>query len=212
MQPQAKRWDDWAKRQDSSKHVGEGRWKEEQFIFLLKEHASKEKEALEIGCGSGRIAVQIAPFFKHVYATDPSPEMLRRGGELVTSSNISFHLIDGYTLKEFKDASIDVVYSHEVFHLLTIYQDYSYFKEIKRILKDGGIAIISLYNFAAPYTFETYKRKSLELWEKQLMPTISHSHFITREMIYIMLADLELKVLEMRQGKFLKVVFVKEKK
>lgn len=212
MQPQAKRWDDWAKRQDSSKHAGEGKWEERNFIPFLKMYASKEKEALEIGCGSGRITVQIAPFFKHIYATDPSPEMLRRGGELVTLPNISFHLIDGYTLKEFEDASIDVVYSHEVFHLLTIYQDYSYFKEIKRILKVGGMAIISLNNFAAPHTFKTYKRKSLELWENQSMPTISHSHFITREMIYIMLADLELKVLEMRQGRFLKVVFVKEKK
>ena len=54
-------------------------WKhEEDFLSLLQKYASSEKEALEIGCGGGRITATGVKLFKHVYATDLSDEMLRK--------------------------------------------------------------------------------------------------------------------------------------
>ena len=209
MNKQAKRWDDWAKRQDISQHVGVAiKWSKDDFIILLKKYVSKDKEALEIGCGSGRISVEVASLLKHIYATDPSLEMLKRGKILVSLPNVSFHLTDGYTLKEFKDSSMDIIYSHEVFHLITIKQVYAYFKEIKRILKNKGIAVISLLDFVS--RFDSFKEGSLKLYKMRELPTITHSRYITEEMIGIMLADLDMEVIKIERHRFLKVVFKKK--
>ena len=58
-------------------------WKyEEDFVALLQKYACSEKEALEIGCGGGRITATGIKLFKHVYAADLSNEMLRNAKKL----------------------------------------------------------------------------------------------------------------------------------
>ena len=113
-------WDqyvkDWEKSEKlKGQHVG-SEWKyEEDFLALLQKYAAAEKEALEIGCGGGRITTIGVKLFKHVHAADISEEMLRKARETVTSSNVSFHKLDGFALKDFSDSSLDFVYSHDVF-------------------------------------------------------------------------------------------------
>ena len=91
-------------------------WKgEEIFLNLLNKYSDKNIDALEIGCGGGRITATAISLFKHVYATDISKEMLRKCKESITTNNISFHKTDGFTLKDFQNSSVDFVYSHDVF-------------------------------------------------------------------------------------------------
>jgi len=56
------------------------------------------KKALEIGC-SGGITATGSKLFKHVHATGISAEMIRKSREAITVSNVTFHKLDGFTLK-----------------------------------------------------------------------------------------------------------------
>ena len=200
---------DWEKSEKSKDvpYLGT-EWKhEEDFLSLLQKYASSGKEALEIGCGGGRITATGVKLFKHVYATDISEQMLRKSKETITASNVSFHKLDGFTLQDFADGSIEYVYSHDVLVQLSSIQVYPYFKEIKRVLKDGGIGLVSCYDFVDQ--FELFKEWSLKFWNERKPPVYRRLHFITEEMLRAMLKDLELQVLEVRKDRFLIVVFCK---
>jgi len=183
-------------------------WKyEEDFLSLLQKYAGSEKEAIEIGCGGGRITATGVKLFKHVYAADLSSEMLRKCKEAITASNVSFHKLDGFTLQDFADGTVDCVYSHDVFVQLSSTQVYPYFREIKRVLKDEGIGLVSFYGFVDQ--FELFKEWSLQFWSERKPPMYRRLHFVTEEMLRTMLADLELQVLDVRKGRFLIVAFGK---
>ena len=176
----------------------------------MQKYASSEKDALEIGCGGGRITATGVKLFKHVYATDVSEEMLRKSREAITVTNVSFHKLDGFTLKDFPDSNIDFVYSHDVFVQLSSIQLYPYLREIKRVLKDGGIGLVSCYDFVDQ--FELFKESSLKFWNQRRPPVYRRLHFVTEEMLRTMLGDLELQVLEVRKDRFLIVAFGKNLK
>ena len=173
----------------------------------MEKYAAPDKEALEIGCGGGRITVAGVGLFKHVYATDLSEEMLRKAREAVTGSAVSFHKLDGFTLKDFSDSSIDFVYSHDVFIQLSSLQVYPNLMEIQRVLKKGGVGLISFYDFVDQ--FEMFKETSLRFWTRQVCPVYRRLHFLTEEMLRAMLSDIGLQVLEVQKRRFLILAFRK---
>jgi len=209
-------WDqyvrDWEQSESNKQHQYLGsEWKhEEVFLSLLQKYSSSAKEGLEIGCGGGRITATGVKLFKHIYATDVSEEMLRKSTETIKVSNISFHKLDGFTLTDFADGTIDYVYSHDVFVQLSSIQIYPYLREIKRVLKDGGVGLVSCYDFVDQ--FELFKEWSLKFWNQRRQPVYRRLHFVTEEMLGTMLRDLELQVLEVRRDRFLIVAFRKKLK
>jgi ubiquinone/menaquinone biosynthesis C-methylase UbiE len=203
-------WNHYVKAWESSGSLNKGEfvgseWNhEEDFISLLTKYASLDEEALEIGCGGGRITSTAVTLFKHVYAADISVEMLRKCSEAVTAPGVSFHKLDGFTLKEFADSSVDVVYSHDVFVQLSSVQAYPYFIEMARVLKKGGIGLVSCYDFAD--RVDLFKETSLRLWNQRKHPVSRRLHFMTEEMIRVMLGDL-FEVLEIDKRRFMTVAF-----
>jgi ubiquinone/menaquinone biosynthesis C-methylase UbiE len=173
----------------------------------LKKYSSPEKTALELGCGGGRITATGVKLFKHVYATDISAEMLRKAKEAIAAENVSFHKLDGFTLKDFGDNTIDYVYSHDVFVQLSSIQVYPYLSEIKRVLKDGGIGLVSALDFVGQ--FAMFKEWSLKFWNNRWPPVYRRVHFVTEEMLRTMLSDLELQTLEVQKRSFVIVAFSK---
>ena len=206
-------WDQYVKeweksdRNNKQPYVG-SEWKnEEDFLSLLQKYSSPEKNALEIGCGGGRIASRGVQLFKHVYAADVSEEMLRKSKQAIAARNISFHKLDGFSLNGFSDETVDHVYSHDVLVQLSSIQVYPYLCEIKRVLKPGGVGLVSVYDFVDQ--FELFKQWSLKFWKERKLPIYRSLHFVTEEMLRSMLADLGLDVLEAEKKKFLIVVFRK---
>lgn len=206
-------WDqyvqEWEKsdRNKEQQYLG-NEWKnEEDFLALLEKYSAPEKSALEIGCGGGRITARGVKLFKHVYAADLSEEMLRKSRQAVGSANVSFHKLDGFTLNEFADGTLDYVYSHDVFVQLSSIQVYPYLREIKRVLRPGGIGLVSVYDFVGQ--FELFKQWSLKFWNERKLPVYRRLHFLTEEMLRVMLSDLGLQVLEAQRKKFLTVAFRK---
>jgi len=94
---------------------------------------------LEIGCGVGRLAPEIAPRVTEWVGTDISSNMLghaRRRLEGLT--NIRLVELADVGLGEIADASIDVVYCTVVFMHLHEWDRYKYVAEAHRVLKPGG--------------------------------------------------------------------------
>ncbi|MDH4328303.1 MAG: class I SAM-dependent methyltransferase [Nitrospira sp.] len=183
-------------------------WKNEEiFLALLKKNASLDSTALEIGCGGGRITSSAIRWFKHVHACDVSKEMIRTNQERIRGTNVTYHELDGFTLSEFADGSLDCVFSHDVFVHFSSLQVYPYFAEIRRVLKRDGVGIVSFYNF--PRHFELFKDMSLQFNQQKTYPPHMRVHFITEQMISLMLEDVGLKVQEMDRTNFLIPVFRK---
>lgn len=206
-------WDQYVKeweksdRNNNQPYVG-SEWKnEEDFLCLLRKYSSPEKNALEIGCGGGRITSQGVQLFKHVYAADVSEEMLRKSKQAIGARNISFHKLDGFSLNGFSDGTLDHVYSHDVLVQLSSIQVYPYLCEIKRVLKPGGVGLVSVYDFIDQ--LELFKQWSFKFWKQRKFPIYRRLHFLTEEMLRAMLADLGLCVLETQRKKFLIVAFRK---
>ena len=201
-------WDayvqDWRRSNNGTSQLG-SEWKhEETFLKALTQYSSPKHTALEIGCGGGRITARACKLFKGVHAADISKEMLNQCRKSVPDSNVSYHKLDGFTLGEFADASIDLVYSHDVFVHFSVHQVYTYFQEIRRVLKKGGHCIISFYDFRISYPL--FKDMSQKFYNQRRFPPHMRVHFVTKEAVGLMLKDLHFKLVASHSRDFLVVV------
>ena len=98
-------------------------------------------DALEIGCGVGRMTKMMGRIFRHVTAVDVSSEMIKRArSNLSALDNVKVILGDGATLSGVKDSSYDFAFSFIVFqHIPTIDVIASYCREVYRVLRPGAL-------------------------------------------------------------------------
>jgi ubiquinone/menaquinone biosynthesis C-methylase UbiE len=206
-------WDDYVKnwhKSDMSKkteYLGCEWTGQIPLLELIRKYSSRDMVALEVGCGVGRITSEAVKLFEHVYVADISKEMLRGCQVAVGLKNVTLQKTDGFTLKELSDASVDLVLSHDVFVHFSSEQVFPYLVEIRRVLKSGGIGILSFHDFVK--SFEGFKRSSLDYWSKRRFPPQMGEHFITEEMVRLMLGDLGFEIVEVDTRSFLIVVFRK---
>jgi ubiquinone/menaquinone biosynthesis C-methylase UbiE len=118
-------------------------------------------KTLEIGCGSGAFTTFVARAVGNdglVYALDIQPEMLEQlknkldRAENKDIGNIMPVLASAYDLP-FPDDSLDMVYTISVFQ--EIPDKDKTLKEIKRVLKSGGILSISEFFVDPDYPFRS---------------------------------------------------------
>lgn len=112
---------------------------------------SQKRVVLDIGCGIGRIAAELAPKVSKVYGIDVSTKMidaaLRRCAPL---SNVSLKKGSGRDLQDFADESIDTAIAVDTFPY--IFQSGAdlvamHFAESARVLKRGGDLVILNYSY-----------------------------------------------------------------
>ena len=105
------------------------------------ERTPLDLDALEIGCGVGRMTRMIARIFRHVTAVDVSPEMLERArNNLAQMENVTLAQTDGATLAGLKAASCDFAFSFVVFqHIPSLAVIASYCREVNRVLRPGSL-------------------------------------------------------------------------
>jgi ubiquinone/menaquinone biosynthesis C-methylase UbiE len=117
-------------------------------IIACLEYVSKDlrnKEALEIGCGSGIISLEISKVVKHMTAVDVTDKVLNKAIESYGISELGFRFIvaDGTNLP-FPDASFDIVVCNQVIEHVGD-QD-KLIAEVYRVLRSDGICYMATPN------------------------------------------------------------------
>ncbi|MBE9097422.1 class I SAM-dependent methyltransferase [Tychonema sp. LEGE 07203] len=102
--------------------------------FFIKNLSSSKGTALDIGCGSGILAGELAKYYDRVVAIDLSPKMLDIARQKRSSPNIEYIQMDASHLKV--DRQFDLIVSDSTFHHLKHLP--STLQSIKKILNPRG--------------------------------------------------------------------------
>jgi arsenite methyltransferase len=111
---------------------------------ITREHLQAGSTVLEIGCGTGTLALEMAPFAGHVHALDVSAEMLRianqkRQAQGVTNVTFRQGTLDGPAPD--RPEHFDIVWAYSILHLVPDRKHT--LKTIFNLLKPGGSFISS---------------------------------------------------------------------
>ena len=139
----------------------------DEVIGVLEDWAvlGSDRDALEIGCGIGRLMVPLSSRVRSVVGTDVSSGMIAAAERRLEGlSNASVHLATGQDLSEFGEASIDLVYSVDAFPYLVLAGRAlveRHFREVRRVLRPAGDFV--LFNYAYGRSREDANREVLAL-------------------------------------------------
>ena len=104
---------------------------------------------IDLGCGSGRLAVVLAEQAKVAYhGIDIMPDLLDYARKN-TPSDFQFSLVDKLEIPD-ADGVADMVCAFSLFTHLLHEETYTYLEEAKRVLKPGGVLVFSFLEFAFP--------------------------------------------------------------
>lgn len=110
-------------------------------IFIDKMQLNEDKAVLEIGVGTGRLAVRVAPLCAQFYGIDISTKTIKRAKEnLVNAENVT--LICGDFLTHEFSERFDVIYSSLTF--MHIEDKQKAVNKAAALLKNGGRFVLSI--------------------------------------------------------------------
>ncbi|MFT5429580.1 MAG: 2-polyprenyl-3-methyl-5-hydroxy-6-metoxy-1,4-benzoquinol methylase [Myxococcota bacterium] len=134
-------WDDLADRY--SKKPVDNPDAFEQKIATTKSRMSSSDVVLDIGCGTGSLALRLAGSGAHIHGLDFSPEMIRIANEKsATVDNVTFHVGKfDESFRAIEPGSLDGICAYSLLHLV---EDTSpVLAQIFKLLKPGGFFISS---------------------------------------------------------------------
>lgn len=117
--------------------------------FVCKKYLKKKDKILDLGCGSGRLAVALYNCgYKNIVGVDLTPKMIDLAIKGTKDKNIDFFVGDATKLK-FPDESFDaIVFTHNGWSQIpTEANRLKALHEVYRVLKPNGVFIISAVVF-----------------------------------------------------------------
>jgi 2-polyprenyl-3-methyl-5-hydroxy-6-metoxy-1,4-benzoquinol methylase len=106
---------------------------------FLNENVRPGERVLDVGCGEGRFAAELARAGATVVGIDVAEEPLRRAREL--HPELDVRLVDAEGGWELADASFDVVWAGEVIEHVA--DTAAWLSEVRRVLRSGGRLLLS---------------------------------------------------------------------
>jgi len=111
---------------------------------------ARTDRVLELGCGVGRIGLQLAPKVGHWEGADISKNMIDVArSRLAGQDNVGFTELKRSRLDGVADASFDKAYSVAVFIHMDKEDFFLYVEELARVLKPGGLLYFDTWNLAS---------------------------------------------------------------
>jgi len=118
-------------------------------------------EALDFGCGLGRLTRALGERFERSVGVDISPRMVDRARELTPVPGVEFRVNSGADLGQFEDGRFDLVLSSIVLqHVSRRAWIAAYLREFVRVLKPGGAIVFTLPSHI-PLVFRAQWRRRL---------------------------------------------------
>jgi ubiquinone/menaquinone biosynthesis C-methylase UbiE len=136
-------------------------WNDYEILFKRIEN-TKDKLAIDFGCGPGRNLVRYNNTFKRLDGVDISPINIEKAKLYCFRNGIinnNFYVNNGIDLDIIKSEQYDVVMSTITLQHICVYDiRKSFFKEFHRVLKSGGILTAQMgYGSPSPQTVEYYQ-------------------------------------------------------
>lgn len=136
-------------------------------IFDPEKYASEwpKGKLLDIGCGNGAYSIIFAKHGFDCVGVDISSRMLHWTRKNMDKNKVRFPLVKADCLGlPFKDGTFDYVLSVAVFHHLDSEEKrFKAFREVLRVLKPGGTALVTVWNKTQP-RFLLGKRDRYVAW------------------------------------------------
>ncbi len=115
------------------------KWDGQSFIDNME--LNENKSVLEIGVGTGRLALRVAPYCKEFCGIDISPKTIERAKDNLSASGNVTLICDDFISHDFSGKRFDVIYSSLTF--MHISEKQSAIEKIKSLLNDGGAFVLS---------------------------------------------------------------------
>jgi SAM-dependent methyltransferase len=115
------------------------------------------REGLEIGPGGGRFTSLLLPRTEVLHAADPSELMLKRLTSRFNGPALRTYVTDGMTLPPLARESLDFAASFDVFVHFEPRLVYWYLRQIKPLLKPGGIGLIHYASVISPIGWRQFE-------------------------------------------------------
>lgn len=116
------------------------KWDGQSFIDAMG--LSNDKNVLEIGVGTGRLAIQVVPLCSHFTGVDISPKTVEKvKSNLSQFENVTI-LCDDFLRVDFEEKQFDVIYSSLTF--MHISDKLSAIKKVSKHLKTDGVFVVSI--------------------------------------------------------------------
>ena len=142
-------WDEKAKEPTDFQATGRGGMDVIGFLYTLNEivtklELKKTDSVLDIGCGTGIIALSLSPWVKRIHGVDISPKMIKRARKnSAYVDNVTFSIGDVNDLN-IKAGEYDRVLAYSVLQYLSDEAEVlKAFNSLKRILPPAGRALYS---------------------------------------------------------------------
>lgn len=112
-------------------------------IAIMKARLTPTDTVVDVGCGTGSLALRLAPAAGHVHGVDVSPEMIRIArGKAAGVDNVTFHVAafdDAFTA--LPDGSVDLLAACSLLHLVDDRD--AALARMFRLLRPGGVFVTS---------------------------------------------------------------------
>lgn len=127
-------------------------------LEILK-HAGLKEDAyvVDVGCGSGRLAIPLSQYLKGKYlGIDILPDLVNNARQSVGRADWRFEVTEGLSIPK-EDSTVDMVCFFSVFTHLLHEQTYVYLQEAKRVLKPEGKIVFSFFDFTIPAHWRVFQ-------------------------------------------------------
>jgi ubiquinone/menaquinone biosynthesis C-methylase UbiE len=137
------RWNRWDWSRMGEEWTASEEWKQALVDEVLLPTIPAGGTVVEIGPGGGRWSVLLQPRSERLVLVDVAQRPLDLVAErLAGAGNVDYVLTEGSALEGVADASVDAVWSFDVFVHIAPGDQAGYLSEIARVLRAGGVAAI----------------------------------------------------------------------
>ena len=153
-----------------------------EFARLHTEKAANDLDILDFGAGIGGSVPHVARYFRgsRLECIDPSERSLAIAKERYPG-DASYQTFDGKSIP-FDDGSFDIAYAMCVFHHIDASEHIGLLRELRRVLKPGGLLFIFEHNPYNPLTVRVVKccpfdENAVLITGRQLLDRLSKAGF-----------------------------------
>ena len=123
-----------------NQHTKFRNYQNEAIKIIQAVNITKNDIVIDLGCGSGELAIHIAKYCKKLFAVDISPKMIELCKNKISKNNIEniFPICGGLLSYEHKSEPVNIAISNVVLHHLPDFWKLIALKKINDLLKPGG--------------------------------------------------------------------------